>query len=93
MCKINGHSIFSYMFQPVWNWKKLASSKARDKAVQEAQEESKNTITANSEGEEVAKTATTAKVNTVKTNQTLSSLRKPVGANVDSGALGLNIGT
>jgi hypothetical protein len=29
MCKINGHNLFTYAFQPAWNWKKLATSKER----------------------------------------------------------------
>ena len=26
MCNIKGHNIFSYMFRPVWTWKKLAKN-------------------------------------------------------------------
>lgn len=98
MCKINGHSIFSYIAQP-WNVSKLYTSKKRDTAVQKAQQEAADTIAKNSDGEEVSNTASTAKINNnQKKNQSLSSLRVPlesenIGASVgSSNALGLNLG-
>lgn len=98
MCKINGHSIFTYMAQP-WNASKLYTSEKRATAVQKAKEEAADTIAKNTEGEEVSNTASTAKINNKqKKNQSLSSLRVPlessnVGASVgSSSALGLNLG-
>ena len=98
MCKINGHSIFSYMVQP-WNQRKLYTSNARAKEVSKAQAEAAETIAKNSDGDEISDTASTAKMNNKnKKNQTLSSLRVPlessnIGASVSSGAaLGLNLG-
>jgi hypothetical protein len=98
MCKINGHSIFSYLTQP-WNAQKLYTSNARNKAVQKAQTEATENIAKNSDGDEISETASTAKMNTKKKkDRTLSSLRVPlesnnVGASVGSGSsLGLNLG-
>ena len=98
MCKINGHSIFSYVAQP-WNASKLYTSEKRASAVQKAQTEAAETMAKNTEGEEVSTTASTAKINNkLKKNQSLSSLRVPlesssVGASVGSStALGLNLG-
>lgn len=98
MCKINGHSIFSYIAQP-WNASKLYTSNQRASAVQKAQTDAAETIAKNTEGEEVSTTASTAKINNkLKKNQSLSSLRVPlessnVGASVGSStALGLNLG-
>ena len=98
MCKINGHSIFSYMVQP-WNASKLYTSNQRASATQKAQQEAADTIAKNSEGEEISSTAATAKINNKqKKNQSLSSLRVPlessnIGASVGgSNALGLNLG-
>ena len=94
MCKINGHSIFSYLTQP-WNAQKLYTSNARNKAVQKAQTEATENIAKNSDGDEISETASTAKK---KKDRTLSSLRVPlesnnVGASVGSGSsLGLNLG-
>ena len=97
MCKINGHSIFTYMFQP-WNIGKIAASKQNEKKrvqavrqVEEANAEVKN--------EELQQdTATTTKKDTNK-RQDLSSLRIPLntsnsGASIsgDSTRLGLNLG-
>lgn len=100
MCKINGHSLFSYGFQPVWNWKKLATSKergAQTAAARTAQEEAAKEKLNASLGDDVAKTAGVAKVNKGNKNQSLSSLRVPlensVGASLGgSQALGLNLG-
>ena len=97
MCKINGHSLFSYMFQPAWNWKKLASSKERDKKTAEAVANASEAKQNASEGDEVSKTASVAQVNKGKKNQSLSSLRNQqsssVGASLGgSQALGLNLG-
>ena len=98
MCKINGHSIFSYVAQP-WNASKLYTSEKRASVVQKAQTEAAETMAKNTEGEEVSTTASTAKINNkLKKNQSLSSLRVPlessnVGASVGSStALGLNLG-
>lgn len=98
MCKINGHSIFTYIAQP-HNAKKLYSSNDRAKAIKAAEQEAKEVILNNSKGDEVSQTASVAKINGKKTtNQTLSSLRVPlqsngVGASVGSGSpLGLNLG-
>lgn len=103
MCKINGHSFFTYLAQP-WNAKKIRHSKqveAKNDAIIAAQQQAKADIEENhSDGDEIAETATTAKINNKKKkNQTLSSLRVPletsnVGASVGSGSngLGLNLG-
>lgn len=98
MCKINGHSIFSYIAQP-WNSSKLYTSNARQQEVAKAQANAAETIANNSKGDEVSDTASTAKMNNKnKNNRTLSSLRVPlesgnVGASVgSSNSLGLNLG-
>lgn len=85
------------MFQPVWNWKKLASSKERDKKTAEGLNEAAQAKQEASDGDEVSKTASVAQVNKGKKNQSLSSLRVPlensVGASLGgSQALGLNLG-
>lgn len=94
MCKINGHSLFTYIAQP-WNNKKLYTSKEREDRLRKAQEEANETITDNSDGDEIAKTATVAQQKKNK-NQTLSSLRvegSKVGASVGAGTpVGLNLG-
>ena len=94
MCKINGHSLFTYIAQP-WNNKKLYTSKERGDRLRQAQEEANKTIADNSDGDEMAKTATVAQQKKNK-NQTLSSLRvegSKVGASVGSGTpVGLNLG-
>ena len=94
MCKINGHSIFTYGTQP-WNAKKLWSSEKRADKIRQAQEEAAKTIEENSEGDENAKTATVAQQKKNK-NQTLSSLRveqSKIGASVGAGTpVGLNLG-
>lgn len=99
MCKLNGHSIFSYMFQPAWNAKKLFTSKKNEAQVAAARINAAEEIAKNSDGEEISSTASTAKINNKqKKNQTLSSLRVPmessnIGASVgSSNALGLNLG-
>ena len=99
MCKINGHSLFTYMFQPTSNWKKLASSKKREQQVAAAKTNAAETIAKNSDGDEISETASTAKINNKqKKNQSLSSLRVPlessnVGASTGGNtALGLNLG-
>lgn len=98
MCKINGHSIFSYIAQP-WNASKLYTSNQRASAVQKSQTDAAETIAKNTDGDEVSNTASTAKINNkLKKKQSLSSLRVPlessnVGASVGSStALGLNLG-
>lgn len=97
MCKINGHSLFSYMFQPAWNWKKLASSKERERRTADALNEAAQAKQDASKGDEVSKTASNAQVNKPNKNQSLSSLRVPlensVGASLGgTQALGLNLG-
>lgn len=98
MCKINGHSLFTYIAQP-HNASKLYNSKKREAQVAAAQKTAAETIANNSQGDEVSETASTAKINNKqKKNQTLSSLRVPmessnIGASVGaSSALGLNLG-
>jgi hypothetical protein len=98
MCKINGHSLFTYLVQP-HNAKKLYSSHERAKREAAAKQQAEETKLANSDGDENAKTATTAQVNKQKKNQSLNSLRVPlessnVGASVGSSGtpLGLNLG-
>lgn len=98
MCKINGHSLFTYIAQP-HNSGSLLSSKKRANAVAKAQAEAEELKAKNSDGDENATTATTATMaNKPKKNQTLSSLRVPlansVGASLGSNtsALGLNLG-
>lgn len=94
MCKINGHSIFTYLVQPQ-NAKKLYSSEERADRVKKAKEEAEKTIAENTEGDEMAKTANVAQQKKKK-NQTLSSLRiesSKVGASVGAGTpVGLNLG-
>lgn len=95
MCKINGHNLFTYAFQPAWNWKKLATSKERGERTAAAKANAAEQIANNSDGDEMAKTATVAQQKKNK-NQTLSSLRvegSKVGASVGSGTpVGLNLG-
>jgi hypothetical protein len=97
VCKINGHSLFTYLVQPVWNAPKLFNSKKRAEAAQTAEEKAAETIKNNTEGDEVSKTASVAQVNKPNKNQSLSSLRVPlensVGASLGgTQALGLNLG-
>lgn len=98
MCKINGHSLFTYIAQPHKS-AQLLSSKKTDTQVRKAEAQAAETIAKNSDGEEISSTAATAKINNKqKKNQSLSSLRVPlesanVGASVGgSTALGLNLG-
>ena len=96
MCKINGHNLFTYAFQPVWNWKKLYSSKERDAKLSAAKKKAANKMLENSKGNEVSKTASIAQVHTPK-NQSLSSLRVPLEQNVGTSlggasSVGLNLG-
>jgi hypothetical protein len=94
MCKINGHSLFSYLVQP-HNAKKLYTSHERDSKMKAAQAEAEKAIQDSVEGDEVAKTASVAQQKKNK-NQTLSSLRvdsSKVGASVGAGTpVGLNLG-
>lgn len=104
MCKINGHSLFTYLFKPAWEAPKTFNSKKKeqqaDNAIKAAQQQVKADIEQNhSKGDEISETASTAKVNNkIKKNQTLSSLRVPletsnVGASVGGNTgLGLNLG-
>lgn len=92
MCKINGHSIFSYMFQPAWNWKKLATSKKDTEATQA--ETAQNT--------EIPDTETTEKTGSLSSKKTkkqnLNSLKVPLnttntGMSMGSQtSVGLNLG-
>ena len=99
MCKINGHSLFTYIAQP-HNAKKLYSSEKRARKIEETKAAAQADIEKNhSDGDENAKSATTAQVNKQKKNQSLNSLRVPlqsssVGASVGSSGtpLGLNLG-
>ena len=98
MCKINGHSIFSYLTQP-WNTTKLYTSNKRAKEVAAAQEAANREVESTSQGDETASTVSTAKINNKnRKNQTISSLRVPlesgsIGASVNSSSsLGLNLG-
>lgn len=98
MCKINGHSIFSYITQP-WNSSKLYTSHQRANEVAAAQAKANEEIANSSTGDETSESATTAKINNKnKKNRTLNSLRVPleqndVGASIDSSSsLGLNLG-
>lgn len=67
MCKINGHSIFTYAAQP-WNASKLYTSEKRASAVQKAQADAAETIAKNTEGDEISSTASTAKINNKQKN-------------------------
>jgi hypothetical protein len=96
MCKINGHSIFTYLAQP-WNTKALASSDKRQRALNAAAAEAAKNVDASVEGDEISESAKTAQINKTKKNQSLSSLRTPleaqdVGASVNSSSVGLNLG-
>ena len=99
MCKINGHSIFTYWAQP-WNTAKLYTDNARRKETNAAlarQAEAEKAANAAIEGDDLSQTAKTAQVNKTKKNQSLSSLRTPleaqdVGASVGNTSLGLNLG-
>lgn len=100
MCNINGHSIFTYLFQP-WNASALYTSHARQKQVNEAlAREAKAKEEANSKikGDKIAKTVATAQINKRTNSQNLSTLRIPletskVGANTNtSSTVGLNLG-
>ena len=97
MCKINGHSLFTYLFQPAWNAPKIFNSKKREESIRNAEEKAAETIKNNTEGDEVSKTAAVAQVNKPNKNQSLSSLRVPlensVGASLGgSQVVGLNLG-
>ncbi len=95
MCKINGHSIFSYMFQPAWNWKKLATSKKNGAG---SAGNHTNTI----ENMNVSDTETTEKTGSLSSKKTkkqdLSSLKVPLntsstGATIgNQTSVGLNLG-
>ena len=97
MCTINGHSIFTYLFQP-WNAKKIATSKQNEKKIIQAQQQVDEANAAVKNEELQQDTATTTKKDSNK-RQDLSSLRIPLntsntGASVsgDSTKLGLNLG-
>lgn len=92
MCKVNGHSIFSYMFQPVWNWKKLSNSKKKGNAAQNTEEVEAPTVPAKDTLQDTAKSAQTNK----PTNKDITSLRVPLntqgtGSNSGTKQLGLNL--
>lgn len=102
MCKINGHSLFTYLFQPAWNAQKTFNSKKRERESAAAQTNALNAAQAeieknHSQGDETSKTAGVAQVNKTNKNQSLSSLRVPlensVGASLGgSQVVGLNLG-
>ena len=102
MCKINGQSIFKWMFATplaVADEVKYQKNKDNKRKIADAKAEAAETMANNTEGEEVSNTASTAKINNKqKKNQTLSSLRVPmessnIGASVGSNnTLGLNLG-
>ena len=102
MCKINGQSIFKWMFATpfaIADEVKYQKNKDNKRKIAEANTEAASTIAKNSNGDEISETATTAKINAKpKKNQSLSSLRVPletsnVGASVgDNTNLGLNLG-
>lgn len=102
MCKINGHSLFTYLAQP-WNSTKLLRSKqeANNRAQQQqldALTEQYNTQEASIKNQDLIQT--TAKSVTTKkdTKRDLSSLRVPLntantGASIGGASgLGLNLG-
>ena len=99
MCKINGHSIFTYMAQP-WKMGTLYTDNARRKETNAAlarQAEAEKAANAAIEGDDLSQTAKTAQINKTKKNQSLSSLRTPleakdIGASVNSSSVGLNLG-
>ena len=91
MCKINGHSIFTYMFQsPLFKWKKLYTSKKKSKK----KDTELPTNVSNTETAE--KTGSLASKETNKRD--LSSLKIPlntpnVGAQIGRpSSVGLNLG-
>lgn len=100
MCKINGQSIFKWMFATplaVADEVKYQKNKKNKAAINEAQTEATQKINDNSNGDENAKTATVAQVNKLNKNQTLSSLRVPLDSTVGASlggakAVGLNLG-
>ena len=96
MCKINGHSIATYGFQPAWNWKKLANSKKRASQIAAAQAEKEALDKATSNSELAAETNTSVTANTDK-KQDIGSLRVPLntqktGLNKNDTIIGLNLG-
>jgi hypothetical protein len=95
MCKVNGHSWFTYMAQP-WNARKLRNSKKRAAqlaAEREKAEALENQVT----NEELAtESATSVKANTDNKND-IGSLRVPLntqktGLNKNDTIIGLNLG-
>ena len=101
MCKINGHSLFTYIAQPHNSGKLLESKKvaAQKAKANEQLKKAEEVKAANSQGDEISATASTATIaGKKKKNQTLSSLRVPleastVGASLgNTSALGLNLG-
>ena len=101
MCKINGHSLFTYIAQPHNSGKLLESKKvaAQKAKANEQLKKAQEVKAANSQGDELASTATTATINgKKKKTQTLSSLKVPletstIGASLGgSNSLGLNLG-
>lgn len=96
MCKINGHSIATYAFQPTWKWKTLANSKKRASEIAAAQAEKAALDKATSNSELAAKTNTSVKTNTDNKND-IGSLRVPLntqttGLNKNDTIIGLNLG-
>lgn len=96
MCKINGHSIATYGFQPAWNWKKIANSKKRGSQIAAANAEKAALDKATSNSELAAETNTSVKANTNNKND-IGSLRVPLntnttGVNKNDTVIGLNLG-
>lgn len=88
MCKINGHSIFSYMFQPVTNWKKLNKSNKTTK---------KEEVLSDPVTNKDIMQDTASGVDNLKTEKTpITALRVPLntqgtGSNTGNKQVGLNL--
>lgn len=100
MCKINGHSLFTYIAQP-WNTKKLQESKKNERELNQARQEAVEALNnSNDAVKETELNQSTAKsVQTKKaTKRDLSSLKVPLatsqtGASIGGASgLGLNLG-
>lgn len=100
MCKINGQSIFKWMFATplaIADEVKYQKNKDNKRKIADANTEAAKNKLDNSNGDEVASTASTAKMKQHK-NQSLNSLTVPmegskVGASVGAGTpVGLNLG-
>lgn len=98
MCKINGHSIFTYVSH-IGNVSEVYNSKKNSKKIEEAEEAAEEKVDealTEEGGDETSTTVSTAKINKSK-HQTLSSLRVPleeddVGTSTSDTGIGLNLG-